>query len=191
MAEVDSTSNSLLQELRVNRRRLAVEYAKPMAERKKGWGTGEEAVNIIEKELASTISGFSQAAREVDWQAVQAQLGPGEFAVEFIRYQWYEIEYSDSVMYVALLLKPGAEAPQFIPLFEERALQKLMASGQGLQNTLYAFASRGIRPGEKVGGNLQSLNWQPLLRELEGAENHLFCSGRITASCQPRSPCYF
>lgn len=106
-------------------RRLENEYTKPLIEQKNLPGL-ESAANVLEKELARAISGFGDAIRQVTWQEVQSTLRPNEAALEFIHFTYYTPELTDSVLYAALLLKPGIQHPVFIPLCEEKQLKALL-----------------------------------------------------------------
>lgn len=162
--------------LKTCHRRLAAEYAKPTAERK-NVAELEEKANTLEKELTRSVAGFGEALRQVNWQEVQAALKPGEAAIEFIRFHYHNPYQTDSTLYAALLLLParaslpagawqaGAKAgsdpnpnsPAFIPLFEEKQLDALLAplagQGSGGLNELY---------GGKAGQSLYRLLWSPI-----------------------------
>ena len=90
-------------------RRLSNEYAKPIAERQ-NVAELEEKANALEKELVRTVAGYGDAIRQVEWSEVRDALQPGEAAVEFIHYNYYTPDPTDSVMYAALVLRPGDEA---------------------------------------------------------------------------------
>ena len=164
LALSDLTTSELYSSLKSYQRRLAKEYAKPIPERK-NIPELEEKANTLEKELTRTVAGFGEALRQVSWQEVQSALKPNEAALEFIRYNYYTPEPTDSIMYAALLLKPGMEAPAFIPLFEEKQLQAILAplAGQGSDglNELYAGQS---------GQSLYQLLWKPLEPSLQGTK---------------------
>ncbi|MCO6491910.1 MAG: CHAT domain-containing protein [Phaeodactylibacter sp.] len=116
-----------LSRLKSIRNLLSAQYARVPSERDSSriaeW---EGQANTVEKELARTVSGYGEIIRRVNWQDVQAALDPGEAALEFIRFNYYTPEPTDSVLYAALLLKPGMAHPLFIPLFEEKVLEALL-----------------------------------------------------------------
>jgi len=125
----------------------------------------EEKANTLEKELTRTVAGFGEALRQVSWQEVQSALKPNEAAIEFIRFNYYTPEPTDSVLYAALLLKPGMESPIFISLFEEKQLQAILMplAGQGSDgmNELYAG---------QAGQALYQLLWKPIEPSLRGTK---------------------
>ena len=194
LSTTDSLSQQKLDQLRGYHRELSVEYAKPLADRQ-GVEELEEEINALEKDLAVVVAGYNQALKQVSWQEVQNQLKPNEAAIEFIHYKLYQPGAGDSTMYAALVLKPGAPVPKFIPLFEERDIKALMSNEQAGRsneiNNLYAFASRGVKPGRKITKSLTELQWQPLEKELTEVKTIYFApSGllhRINLSAIPLS----
>lgn len=140
-------------------RRLAKEYEKPIAGRQ-GVEELEEKANALEKELARSVAGFGEAQRQVTWQEVQARLKPDEAAVEFVHFRYYTPDPTDSVLYAALVLRPGWEQPRWVYLCEERQLQGLLPGDYDQQpqeavNRLYTH-------------RLYELVWQPLDSLLAG-----------------------
>jgi CHAT domain-containing protein len=153
-------------------RRLAAQYAEPIAERDNTSIAELEAkANDLEKDLARTVAGWGQASQQVKWQEVQAALKPGEVAIEFVSYRFYQKKKTDSTLYAALLLLPGSDSPKFIPLFEENQLSTLLKTEGSPQpifyNDLYASA--------KKGSQLYDLIWKPTAAALpQGAT--VYCS---------------
>ncbi len=152
--EDDNTVNYL--EWRGIQRRLAKEYAQPSLENEM-MGKLEARSNELEKQLARTMTDFGFARRQPNWKAVQAVLKPGEAAIEFYHFYRYRpgggLE-TDTLQYIALVLRPGAEQPSLVPLFEEKQLASLMnKQGETVEqasNRLYQSA------------DLYQLVWQPL-----------------------------
>lgn len=71
----------------------------------------QEEVELLEKELSerSELIKESNEQRKVEWQDVQSVLKPGEVAIEFIRYRYFDHVFTDSVIYAGLYLKPAKE----------------------------------------------------------------------------------
>ena len=106
------------------------------------------------RELVARSKTFGDYTRNlaINWQDVRAKLGEGDIAVEFL-----EIPTVDNrVVYAAMTLKRGYDAPHFIVLFGKEQLD-------GLDNNFY-FASPA----------LYNMVWQPLAGELAGVENVYF-----------------
>lgn len=161
--------------LRAYRRRLTEQYSMPIAARDSaGIAALEEKANALEKELARTVVGFGDALRQVGWQEVQAALKPDETAIEFIHFQYQDMQgrSADSIFYTALVLRPGDAAPVMVPLFEERVLKQLLkgASGSNYRkiNALYAAGNNGQT-------SLNQLIWKQLEPSLQDARK-VYCS---------------
>jgi hypothetical protein len=124
LSQPDSITQEIFLEHKSYLRRLSTEYSKPIAERQNVTEL-EEKANALEKELVRTVAGYGDAIRQVEWEEVRDELEEGEAAIEFIHYNYYTPDPTDSVMYAALVLRPNDEAPHFIPLFEEKQLTQL------------------------------------------------------------------
>lgn len=96
------------------------------------------------------------------WQDVSAQLQPGEVAIEFVHFRYFDKKLTDSTLYCALILKKDSKAPVWIPLCEERQLQALVKRTGGIQEH-----TQGLYSGTN-GDELYRLIWQPLEKELKG-----------------------
>lgn len=169
-AQSDSISTRQYEGLNSYHRRLASQYSLPIAERDSALIADlETKANTLEKELTRTVAGYGEALRQVSWQEVQAQLRPGEAAVEFVHYNYYTPKPTDSIMYAALVLLPGDTAPHFVPLFEERQITSLLkgASGGNLRKINECYGERGQE--------LHALIWKPLEELLKGVKT-VYCS---------------
>ncbi len=164
LASSDQNAELNFNELKSYRRRLAAEYSKPTADRQNVTDL-EEKANNLEKALTRTVAGFGEAIRQVNWPEIQQKLKPNEAAIEFIHYQFVNPNPTDSLMYAALVLRPGMKQPAFIPLFEAKQLDTLLkAPGKTKPeyiNQLYALSN----PKK----SLYQLIWKPLEQELVGA----------------------
>ncbi len=157
-------------QLKSYRRRLATEYAKPINERIEVAAL-EEKADAAEKELARSVAGYAEDTRQVKWQDVQTSLKTGEAAIEFVHFKVNFPINTDSILYAALVLLPGSEQPQFIPLFEAKQLDALLkpAGKQKVDwvNQLYAETGNGQT-------SLYELLWKPLEPALAGVQTIYF-----------------
>ncbi len=149
-------------------RRIAAEYAKPTKEQK-GLPELEEQANTLEKKLARTVKGYGEALQQVKWPAVQAALKPGEAALEFVQYKYLSTKSDDSVMYAALVLRPGDTRPKFLPLFEEKQLTQLLRGAERGQSFLKVNALYAAKAPDNKLKSLYELIWQPLEGLLQGS----------------------
>jgi CHAT domain-containing protein len=153
-------------------RRLAPQYAKPIAERDSALVVQLEAkANDIEKDLARTLAGWGQATKQVKWQEVQAALKPNEAGIEFVSYRFYQKKKTDSTFYAALVLLPGTDSPKFILLFEEKQLTTLLKTEGSAQPLFY----NDLYAKEKKGSQLYDLIWKPIAAALPQGTT-VYCS---------------
>ncbi|WP_421796096.1 CHAT domain-containing protein [Haliscomenobacter sp.] len=153
-------------------RRLATQYAQPIAKRDSPLIAQLEAkANDIEKDLARTVAGFGQALRQVKWQEIQTALKPSEAAIEFVSYRFYQKKKTDSMLYAALVLLPGTDAPKFIPLFEEKHLSVLLKTEGNPQPAFY----NDLYANDKKGDQLYHLIWEPISAALPQGTT-VYCS---------------
>ncbi len=173
----DSAASKKNDLLKSCRRELAAQYAQPIAGRDSALVAElEEKADMAEKDLAKTVAGYAQVIQQVNWREIQAGLKPEEAAIEFVHYRFTFPKETDSVLYAALLVKPGLKNPFFIPLFEEKQLNALFRSF-GARKATYANALYSYSPSERgaivvrtdsAAQTLYALVWQPLVKALEG-----------------------
>jgi tetratricopeptide (TPR) repeat protein len=154
VATSDSLTRETFERWQGCRRRLANEYAKPVAKRTFVMEVESEAEGY-EKILTRNLPAFSEVRHSPGWQEVRVHLPHNSAAVEFISYRYYTPKPTDSVMYAALVLLPSDTTPHFIPLFEERQLQALL-NRPGLSEKLILKDLYGNSP------ELRRLIWAPL-----------------------------
>jgi CHAT domain-containing protein len=174
---------------------LAKVYQMPLAEKQKQ-GIDEkkleEEANNLEKELSKQSRYFAQGGQPLHytWQAVQKKLKKDEVAIELIRTQYFAKEWTDSVLYIALIIKPETKnQPEMVVLPNGK-----MMEGKYLQYYLDFVkygVSRGTRGDEdtlaldsddldvesiKTENARQSFSayeafWQPIAQKIMGKKN--------------------
>lgn len=174
LAQTDSAAAQKYELLKSQRRHLAAEYAKPIASRE-NIAELEAAANALEKDLARSIAGFGEALRQLSWREVQQKLRPGDAAVEFVRFRYVDPESTDSLLYAALVLKPGDSLPQFFPLFEEKELLTQIRGATGGNNFMKINALYSAKAANSKQKSLYALVWQPLQNALQGVTT-VYCS---------------
>ena len=111
-----------------------------------------------EKKLAKDFAAFNDLDKAPKWQDVRDQLKPNDVAIEFVKYPYFNPYATDSVMYAALILKPGMEAPIMIHLFEEGQINAYVDAGNVRKsqyvNKLYSYNAEG--------NVLYNLIWKPI-----------------------------
>ncbi|TNE63460.1 MAG: tetratricopeptide repeat protein, partial [Bacteroidetes bacterium] len=167
LAATDPQAAEWHSRLKAYRRQLAGEYAWPLQERDSARIAELEALaNQAEKALAQQVAEYGQAMRQVDWHMIQEQLQPGAAAVEFVRFELNFPRPTDSVLYAALVLRPGDPQPQVVPLFEEKQLSRVPDARLAYRlpgRSDPTLAMRGVQPVRKdTYVDLYRLIWQPL-----------------------------
>lgn len=82
----------------------------------------EKEIEALEKELAELSTDFrndlSQHKQKptASWKEIQKKLKPNEYAVEILRYRDFREDFTDSVVYGALVISPNTMPPQYIKL---------------------------------------------------------------------------
>jgi CHAT domain-containing protein len=133
----------------------------------------------LDKALTKAAAAFRdlKADMSMQWQDVQRQLKPGEAAIEFVHFQLYNEQWTDTTLYAALVLRPGMTSPAWIPLFEEKELQECLktkfdndVSAQRDAKRMEEIYRANERAGYK-GVKLYRLVWEKLEKELKGVTN--------------------
>lgn len=157
----DTTLSNLFERWIGQKRRLMQIRQRPLRANTGNLTTEEETANQLEKELTQRSQAFKLANEQntIRWQDVQKRLKPGEAAVEFIHFPYYNgIDETDTMRYMALVLRPGDMHPKLISLFNESSLDSLLHwAGSSAERISQLYAPISGR-----GKKLYNLVWQPL-----------------------------
>lgn len=176
VAARNPASAEKLEELKSHQRQLSVHYTASIAERDSmNIALLEAKANTLEKEITREVEGYSEAIRQVRWQEVQTALKPGEVAIEFVDYQYFDPNPTDSIMYAALVLRHGDPQPQFIPLFEKNELLPLLRGATGGNNFIKINALYTSKPFSAGQKSPYELIWKPLEQSLKNIST-VFCA---------------
>ena len=130
------------------------------------------------KDLVKSSTGFKKVQQPaIDWKTIQQSLQENEAAIEFVEFNYFNgKKHTDSILYVALLLKKDADEPEMIPLFEKKQFDSLLNSKSGSGIGINLFYSRGIEIDVSVNLPFQLYNtiWKPLETKLDGIETIYF-----------------
>jgi CHAT domain-containing protein/F0F1-type ATP synthase beta subunit len=130
LSSKDQNLINLYASWKAKREYLAKVYQMSLAEKeKKGINQTqlEAEANELEKQLSSKSELFASAndKRRYTWQDVQKQLKKGEVAVEMIRTRYYDKKWTDSVVYIALIVKPETKNyPEMVVLAHGKSLEQ-------------------------------------------------------------------
>jgi len=154
-------------------------YTLPIKGRYVSTDSLESLANDLEKELNRGASVFREQseALQVQWEDVKHSLKANEAAIEFISFRYRsDTAWTDSTLYVALVLHAEDEYPQMIELCTEAQLDSLL-QGKNMNLARQLYPSRGVKPVNPVqdkGALLYQLIWQPLDSLLEGVQTVYF-----------------
>ncbi len=166
------------------RRRLAAEYTKPIAERRFIVEVEEEAEGY-EKTLTRNFADFGETRHVTRWQDVRNRLRADEAAIEFVHFNYFSPNITDSIIYAALILRPGWDSPQIMPLFEEKQLSGLLHGVDIASKANNLYATRGVEPVvgiNMLSKNLYELIWRPLVKSLKGVNAVYFATSGLLSN---------
>lgn len=98
----------------------------------------QSEINSLEKQLSETAEGFSQnyENKAVNWVMVKNKLEEDEVGMEVIRFNYFDTEFTDSVIYVGLFVdKDTKDHPQII----------VLPSGNDLENKYFSYYQNAIK----------------------------------------------
>jgi tetratricopeptide (TPR) repeat protein len=185
----DSASKAKFEEWSLLRAILAKQYSLPLAERRSDVKELEEKAEKAEATLSRISTEFQKErqAQQIRWQQVQKALKPNELALEFAAFNYHNGKWTDSVMYVALLLRKHDKYPLLIPLFEEKQLDALLSKNEDTGDQAFVSALyRGVEvlgmstKKRNQGKALYDLIWKPIVPYLDETQNVYFApSGKL------------
>ncbi|MBK6543755.1 MAG: CHAT domain-containing protein [Saprospiraceae bacterium] len=160
-----------------SQRKLSIEFAKPISERKY-IAEIEAEVEVYEKQLTQLSPQFKNARAVPSWEDVRNTLLPGTAAIEFVHFNEISQNNETKTKYAALLVKYGETQPYIIPLFEESKLYNIISSNKEQANSelLAQLYSRGISPAKSVSlAGLYDIIWKPLDSILQNTTTVYYC----------------
>jgi tetratricopeptide (TPR) repeat protein len=166
---------------------LARQYAMSPGQQSPDLSATEVRANDMEKKLTRIYAEKNDPVvlQNTHWHDVQKRLQSDEAAIEFADIQFFNgSRWTDSIMYVAILLKSKDINPAIIPLFEVKQLDSLLERGRSSEisfiNDLYWWAEAGNQAGYGKGQRLYNLIWKPLEKYLNGIQTVYFSpTGRL------------
>lgn len=173
----DTSVRMIFDKWKTNKAVLAKQYSLPVIQRRDDLKRIEEQTEDLEKELTRKSAEFKgqQQSLEIKTTNVQSRLKEDEIALEFVRFELLNNEWTDSIMYAAYILTKNDSIPVFVPLCEEKQLQKLFDSAGTTANAMVSKFYRGLELGNtgtaaSLGKDLYNLVWAPLEPYLKGVK---------------------
>ena len=160
-----SNNNELISQFEQlgNLRKQIINLQQKEAYNKEFVQTLQEQADKLDKEVTKASQDYRELKADISktWQDVQRELKPTEAAIEFVHFQLFDKQWTDSTMYAALIVRPEIEAPIWIPLFEQEKLETLLQSEY--KNTKLQIENLYSQKGDQ----LYQLIWQSLEKELQ------------------------
>lgn len=88
----------------------------------------EKEIEQLEKQLTEDSEEFKNSVdnKRFTWKDVKNSLKPNEYAVEIIRYRYFDKSFTDSVIYAALVLSSTSDKPQLVIIGNGKKLETKM-----------------------------------------------------------------
>jgi CHAT domain-containing protein len=129
----------------------------------------QQEVERLEKKLSqqSEIFGQSFEAKRITYEDVKKSLKENEVAVEMVRYRYFNHDFTDSVIYAALYLKPNTSKPKAI----------LLRDGKKMETRYFKFYRNSIT-GQIRDEVSYGIFWEPIQKEIgQAASIYLSADG--------------
>lgn len=118
----------------------------------------ESQVNEIEKQLANYESIANQFnPKQVSWGMVRDKLKPNQAAIEIIRARYLKKDWTDSIFYLALIVKPEAQRPELV----------IMKNGNQMEGPFLNRYRSSIKYKLDDKKSYESF-WKPIAEKLDG-----------------------
>jgi tetratricopeptide (TPR) repeat protein/CHAT domain-containing protein len=174
LLDLDALGDSLISKKTNELRKNKIQYTQQLAMISLNRTLNSDSLlQIINQQEASIIQEHFKHYGEAtdynrDWRKVQQKLTEHQVAIEFSHFRYYNSrEKTDSIIYVAYLMRRAWKEPKMVYLFEENELKSLL--DQRSPNQLYS--SRGALVKNMAGlclDSLYSLIWSKIMPSLEG-----------------------
>lgn len=163
----DTSIKNLATGISVNRSKLEALYSQPVASRTESAEVIEQQNILLQKELKTRIAEYAKTypasialtlADGLSYQDIGKKLAGNEAAIEFASFRYHTIvDETDSVIYIALIMRKDFENPAVAYLGCEKEIQQLLKMHP---DELYA-------PGYQ---KAYELIWKPIEKYLPGVE---------------------
>lgn len=167
----DSMTLRLYEQWRLKKAFIGKQLLLPIKQQIPYFDSLEGVANQLEQQLSRQSTSFRTQlqSQHLTAQDITQKLSRGQAAVEFIRFSLYNKKQTDSILYAALVLLPQDSALRFVPLFEEKQLDRLLQPSSGSTTAYPNIKKLYAHEQEKgLGDSLYNLVWKPLEQYLTG-----------------------
>jgi tetratricopeptide (TPR) repeat protein len=169
----DTILKSRFEEWIQTKEQLAYWLSKPLKERAGYDITLRNKTQELEKQLSKLSKTFKQIGdQKISFESVRSNLKNSEAAIEFASFQYSDgNRWTDSIYYIALVLRKDKPEPELVYLFEERELNAILkqkrAKPEATIDDLYTSTA------------LYNLIWKPLDKHFENISKVYFASSGL------------
>jgi CHAT domain-containing protein/Tfp pilus assembly protein PilF len=170
----DKKLKELIDKWQAGRTLLTKQAALPVKDRAFSLDSLERTVNDLEKEINQFSAGLLEKnSGRTAWKSIREKLSDNEAAIEFIRFDLFKNNWTDTVQYAAIIIRRNSSSPHFVLLTTETQLAYCLTAGkddnrQSNINRLYRSTITGKNnTGTFLGDSLYKLIWEPLLPYLQ------------------------
>jgi tetratricopeptide (TPR) repeat protein len=163
----DSNLKITIDTLQKVKNKLSIIYRQTIDNRPSNYKQIQGTADSLEKILIAQSQPYRTLRKKdnLTWVDIQAVLKPNEAAIEFISFQYFKNDWTDSILYGALILRPGYIEPKFVYLFEQKQLELLVKKQTHIHDSLYI---NKLYQYSQNGKKLQELIWNPIESHLIG-----------------------
>lgn len=153
----------------VNKRQLVKLQELPIKKRPDTYEKLETETELLEKDLTRQSALFADAKKSLStsWKQIQDQLKPKEVAIDLVAFNYYNKKWTDSVVYSAFVVDKSCKYPKYIPLFEQKQLELLLAKNKDVQDSTRIDK-------HYLGSSISDLFLKPLAKVLENKSTVYF-----------------
>lgn len=139
----------------------------------------QNEINVLEKELSESAQGFSQnyENKSVNWVSVKNTLSDKDAAMEIIRFNYFDTEFTDSVVYVGLFVtKSSRDQPEIV----------ILPNGNELEGKYFSYYQNAIK--EKSGDRKSYAQyWEYFDSKLYGKKRIYFSGDGVYNQINPET----
>ena len=139
----------------------------------------QDEINSLEKELSESAEGFSQnyENKSVNWISVKNKLASNEVAMEVIRFNYFDTQFTDSTIYIGLFVsKETRDHPQMV----------VLDNGNDLESKYFSYYQNAIK--EKTTDKKSYANyWEYFDAKLRGKTKVYFSGDGVYNQLNPET----
>ena len=165
---IDSNLIHTWDQLLLSKRLLSKIYSMPKDKHPDNIPTLEAQAENLDKQLVNLSQEYRHLHEQLqtDWKMVQQHLKQNDAAIELVSFPYFSFRgWTDSVIYIAMVLRQGYTQPKLVYLFEEKQLSTILKKEDGTLDQTYI---NRLYKQSKSGNPLYKLIWQPLDSLMQG-----------------------